>query len=182
VKCSETLDGLLDALPHGKVLDHGRKLSHVLSYGAGTETGQEEPAIRLGCSTICRQIARDIAVGVGNDLASLKIQESALTPHRIGFENSGYPLQIHGQLPKMVRLAAGHAQPNLLVGKVEFLSYGPTMAPRNTLLQPDRALPHPARENPSQHFDAYPDSFCGESQAKTQTAVSTGTSLPRAVR
>ena len=63
-------------------------------------------------------IARNLIVesGVGNDLAGLKVQVRALTTHRISLEHSGHPLQIHGQLPQIVRLAVGHAQPNLLYG------------------------------------------------------------------
>jgi hypothetical protein len=35
-----------------------------------------------------------------------------MTPHRIGFEHGCNQLQVHGQLPKLVRFAVGHAQPN----------------------------------------------------------------------
>jgi hypothetical protein len=193
VKCSETLDGLFYPLPHRPVLDHGRKVSHVLSHRSGTEARQEEPALRFGPSICGPDIASQVGVGreAGNDLTGLKVQESALTPDRISFEHSGYPIQVYGKLPEIVRSTVDHAQPNLLFGKYGHLGaprglprrlpYGRTMAPGRTLLQPDQALPHPARENRSQRLGAHRVSLYGESPAKSHETVQAGMCGRRAV-
>lgn len=54
------------------------------------------------------------------------------------------------------------------------------MAPRNTLLLPDRPLPHPARENRSDLFAVRRAPSFGESQTKIRSTVVAGTSLAAA--
>jgi hypothetical protein len=55
-----------------------------------------------------------------------------------------------------------------------------TMAPLNTVPQPDRSLPHPARENRSHLFATRQASSSGESQTKTHSTAVAGTSLAAA--
>ena len=48
------------------------------------------------------------------------------------------------------------------------------MAPRKTLLRPDRALPNPARKNRSHGLSAHRVSAYGESQARSHGAGQAG--------